>query len=104
MRAFVVGNDDCVLGFALVGVRGTVAGSGAEVDAALAACQADRSIGLVLISRDVADLSRDRVDQMKVGYQRPIVVEIPASAYDAGGVSLYDFVQRMIGIRLGGAR
>ena len=60
MRIFVLGNQDAVLGFSLVGVDGRIVGDADQTKAALDGALADRSIGLLLITSDVAEFARDR--------------------------------------------
>ncbi len=102
MRLYVIGNDNCVLGFSLVGVGGRVVHSGEELDQALDTCLNDPTIGLLLVTEDVAAWRRDRIDEMRVSGVTPLVVEIPGKSGDQHKESLRDIVQRSVGIRLGG--
>lgn len=102
MRIFVIGNSDAVLGFALVGVDGRMATDAQQATEALDACLADRTIGLLLITSDVAGHVRERVDALKVGSLAPLVVEVPGPSVDQGPPSLKDLVQRAVGVSLGG--
>ena len=103
MRTFVIGNEDCVLGFSLVSVDGQIVRNAAELEETLDACLADKTIGLLLITADVAKWSRERIDNLKVTSLSPLVVEIPGEKEDTTYPSLQDFVQRAMGIRLGGS-
>ena len=103
MRILVIGNDDSILGFSLVGVDGRIVGGPEELAPALERALADKSVGLLLITRDVADWARERIDQLKVSSLAPLVVEIPgAEEAPHAAQSLHEFVQRAIGVRLGG--
>lgn len=77
MRLAAIGHADAVLGFSLVGVRGYVATTEEEANAALDAAEADIDIGIILITESVADLARDRVDQLRLCSTCPLVIEIP---------------------------
>ncbi len=102
MRIYVIGNQDAVLGFALVGVDGRIVSDAQEVREALDASLADRSIGLLLVTSDAAEQARERVDALKVNSLEPLVVEIPGQT-DEQPPSLKDLVQRAVGISLGGS-
>jgi V/A-type H+/Na+-transporting ATPase subunit F len=102
MRTFVVGNENCVLGFSLVGVPGQVVKDQAELDKALSTYMADKTIGLLLITSDVAQWARARVDALKVNSIAPLLVEIPGEGEQAAAPSLKEFVQRAVGLNLGG--
>lgn len=102
MRAYVLGNENCVLGFALVGIEGQIVRSEKALDEGLDTYLADHTIGLVLVSSDAADLNRERVDRLKVVSATPLVVEIPGQGEGSAYPSLKDLVQRAVGISLGG--
>ncbi len=100
LRTLVIGNENCVLGLGQMGVPGRVAHTTQEVDAALDAALADATIGIVLISADVASLARARVDRLKVNNISPLVVEVPGP--DGWLMrTMRDFVQSAVGISLG---
>ncbi|MBN1259521.1 MAG: Vacuolar H+transporting two-sector ATPase F subunit [Anaerolineae bacterium] len=84
MKLLVIGNPDAVWGFALTGVGGRIATTGAALEAALDDALADENVGIILITEDVADLARRRVDQLMARSAVPLVVEIPGP----GGPSL----------------
>ncbi|MGC9360376.1 MAG: V-type ATP synthase subunit F [Anaerolineae bacterium] len=100
MKAFVIGSENCVLGFALAGLEGITVRSAEEVDAALDLLMGDPDVALVLISADVAALVRDRVDELKVNSLQPLLVEIPGQHTGTSYPPLRDFVQRAVGVHL----
>ncbi|MBC7236273.1 MAG: V-type ATP synthase subunit F [Chloroflexi bacterium] len=101
MKAYVLGNENCILGFSLVGIEGQIVRSPEELSAALNACLQDEAIGLLLISADVAVHLRERIDQLKVGSLRPLVVEIPGAHGETPYASLQELVQSAVGVSLG---
>lgn len=101
MKLYVLGNQDAVWGFALTGVNGQVVSTSTELDQALDAVLDNKDIGIVLVTEDVADLARQRVDELVIRSRIPIVVEIPGP----GGTSperpsLSELIRRTIGIRV----
>jgi len=103
IRTFVIGNENAVLGLALMGVEGKVVTSAREVDEALATALADKSIGILLITSEAATMARERVDALKVGSFTPLVVEVPGQGQAATYRSFREFVQRVVGVNLGGS-
>jgi V/A-type H+-transporting ATPase subunit F len=101
MKILVIGHPDAVLGFSLAGVGGKVATSVDAVNQALDEAQANKDVGIVLVTQDVAALIPARMEHLKLRSTIPLVVEIPSSG-DApeGQVSLGDIVLRAIGIKL----
>ena len=100
MKAFVIGSESCVLGFALAGLEGVTVRSADEVDAALDLLMGDPGVALVLISADVAALARNRVDELKINSLQPLLVEIPGQHTGTSYPPLREFVQRAIGVQL----
>lgn len=100
MRYFVIGDEDTVLGFSLVGTRGMVASNREEADAALRSALENRDYGIIIITMDVADMIREEVDRYMFSETFPLIVEIPNKA--TGGVSrdLKALVNEAIGVSL----
>jgi len=97
----VIGNQDAVWGFALAGVRGQIATTAEELNRALDSALADKEVGIVLVTEDVADLDRQRVDALRVRSAIPLVVEIPGPGGPRPGrPSLSEVVRRTIGVRI----
>jgi len=101
MRAVVIGNPDCVLGFALAGIAGRIARTREEAVTALDEALADPSIAMVLITTEAASWQRERVDDLKVTSVTPLVMEIPGQQAGQVFPSLLEMVQRTVGISLG---
>lgn len=101
MKTYVIGNEDAILGFSLVGIQGHAVRNSAELEAALQACLADKAIGLLLITGDVAQFARERIDALRLSSLAPLVVEIPGGQGEAPGLSFREFVQRAVGVSLG---
>ena len=102
MRPYVIGNENCVLGFRLVGVQGVVAREAEHLRTALRDAIEHPEITLVLVTADVADLDRKLMDDLKINSAETLVVEIPAQGDQGGSLSLTEFVQRAVGVSLGG--
>ena len=101
MKVMVIGNQESVLGFSLVGVGGLTASSTNEVNQALDKALSMTGIGIILVSQDVAKLIETRMNDLKLRSTIPLVIEIPGP----GGISsdepsLSDVVLRAIGIKI----
>lgn len=77
MDYFVIGDEDTVLGFSLVGVFGVVATCTDEAKAAWDKAIENRDYGVIIITEDVASLIRPVVDRYLFSETFPLVVEIP---------------------------
>ena len=100
MKVLVIGNQEAVLGFSLVGVEGITASSPEEVNLALDESLAKPDVGIILVTQDVARLIDNRMGELKLHSTIPLVVEIPGPAgvpFDEP--SLRDVVIKAIGIK-----
>jgi len=101
MKVFVIGSQEAVLGFSLVGVRGRQAESAAEVNEALDEALSTADNGIVLVTADAARLVEARMDHLKLRSTVPLVVEIPGPAgVGPNEPTLNEIVLRAIGIKL----
>ena len=101
MKLFVVGNQDAVWGFALAGVRGQIVATADELYQALDTVLADEEIGIVLVTEDVADLARRRIDELVTRSHKPLVVEIPGPGGPSPDrPSLSEIIRQTIGVKV----
>lgn len=101
MSIFVVGDENTVIGFSLVGIEGEAVTGEDAARAALGEAVDREGVEIVLVTEQWAGRMRETVDQLKMNRSRPLVLEIPGDGTEAEGTSLRDLVQRAAGIRLG---
>ena len=98
---YVLGDKNTVLGFALVGIAGTVVHSQESFEQALAEQLNRPDLRLLFITQQAAAFDQERVDQIKSASSlSPVVVELPGSDREEGGRSLRELVQLAVGIDL----
>jgi V/A-type H+/Na+-transporting ATPase subunit F len=101
MKVFVIGHPEAVLGFSLVGLPVQVATSAGEANQALDGVLEDPTIGIVIVTSDVAALIEPRMNQLKLRSNVPLVVEIPGPAgVPPDQPSLDELVFRAIGVKV----
>jgi len=101
MKVLVIGHSEAVLGFSLAGVNGRVVSTADEANRALDETLASKEVGIVLVTRDVAKLISNRVEDLKLHSTIPLVVEIPGpEGISPDEPSLSEVVLRAIGIKL----
>ena len=101
MKVLVIGNQEAVLGFSLVGLHGKTVTFAQEANQALDEALATPDTGIVLVTADTAELIQARMDQLKLRSTVPLVVEIPGPmGMGADQPSLNEIVLRAIGIKL----
>jgi V/A-type H+-transporting ATPase subunit F len=101
MRYYVIGDEDTVLGFGMVGVDGEAVKNSKEAEQAFRVALADEGIGIVIITERSADLIRSLVDQYLFREKFPLIVEIPDRQGSVPGKpKIREMVNKAIGIRL----
>jgi len=102
VKYYLLGDEDAVLGFGMVGVAGRAVASAAEAAAAFDEACADSDLGILIITERVAQLIRPRVDRLVYSDDFPLLVEIPdRQGRMAGRPGIRDTVNAAIGIKLG---
>ena len=77
MKYAVIGDEDTVLGFGIVGVLGKVATNEAETRHAFQELRADEEVSIIIITERLADLIRPIVDRYLFTESFPLIVEVP---------------------------
>jgi V/A-type H+-transporting ATPase subunit F len=101
MKYYVIGDEDTVLGFDLVGVRGIVARDVGEAEGVFDSAVSDPDVGIVIITERTVDLIRSKVNQYQFTERFPLVVEIPdreGPKKDRTGIR--EMVNATIGVKL----
>lgn len=101
MKLMVIGHQDAVRGFALVGVEGQIVTTSEAINQALDAALNDKSIGIILVTEEAAALARQRVDRLTAHSTIPLVVEIPGpGGPQANRPALSEVIRRTTGVRI----
>lgn len=101
MRYFIIGDEDAVLGFGLVGVYGQSASTPEQAQQAFSLALEDKEVGIVIITERVAELIRPLVDRYVFAQSFPLIVEIPDRLGPVTGrPGTREMVNQAIGIKL----
>ena len=101
MKYFVIGDEEAILGFGLVGIQGRKAENPQEAEAAFKIALEDRNIGIIIIEDKIADMIRPVVDKYIFTEQFPLIVEVPGrTGKDPDRPSIRAMVNEAIGIKL----
>lgn len=99
MQYFVIGDEDTVLGFSLVGVYGMQATNPAQAKAAWEKALEDKNNGIIIITQPVADMISEIVDRYLFAEMFPLVVVIPGPGGEKSR-DLRSLVNEAIGVSL----
>ncbi len=101
MKYSIIGDEDTVLGFGMVGVSGKVAVNADEAERAFQAILQDKDTSIIIITERIADMIRPTVDKYLFTVSFPLIVEIPdRNGAKPGRPGIKEMVNTAIGIRL----
>jgi len=101
MKYSIIGDEDTVLGFGMVGVSGKVADNPDDAQRAFKAMIEDKETSIIIITERVADMIRPIVDTYLFTVSFPLIVEIPdREGKKPGRPGIKEMVNTAIGIKL----
>ncbi|MBN2136405.1 MAG: V-type ATP synthase subunit F [Sedimentisphaerales bacterium] len=101
MKYSIIGDEDTILGFGIVGVSGRAAADPDQAKRAFEETLQDRDAGIIIITERVADMIRPLVDKYTFTEKFPLVVEIPdRKGPKPGRPAMKELVNMAIGIKL----
>jgi V/A-type H+-transporting ATPase subunit F len=101
MKYSIIGDEDTVLGFGVVGVAGRVAASAEEAQRAFADLLHDKETSIIIITERVADMIRPVVDRYVFTESFPLIVEIPdRHGPTPGRPGIREMVNTAIGLKI----
>ncbi len=101
MKYAIIGDEDTVLGFGVVGVAGRVVTTPDEAQTAFRETLADSDVAIVIMTERIADMMRATVDKYLLTENFPLIVEIPdrkGSLPNRPGIK--ELVNAAIGIKI----
>jgi len=93
-------NTDTQVGMRLAGIEGTIARTRDEAERALETAMQSMNPGIILITEKLAELIPDKVSEIKLSRELPLIVEIPdmhGTRRDPNSITRY--VNESLGIK-----
>lgn len=102
MKMYVISdNSDTCIGLRMAGADGTVVHTEDEVLKELDRVLSRDDIGILLINGSLAELCRDRINDIKTNRTRPLLVEIPdrhGKGRDENAIA--EYIKAAVGIKI----
>jgi len=77
MKAYCIGSEQVVKGFALIGVEGVAPADEAAVGAAVEAALNTPDVGLLLVTDRLAAVVHEKLTDWSFSHRQPLILEIP---------------------------
>ncbi|MCJ7813525.1 V-type ATP synthase subunit F [bacterium] len=101
MKFYVIGDEETVLGFRLVGVEGRVVHTPEEIHESLEYAFKMEELGVIIITERVASTIRSMVDQYIYKTTFPLIIEIPdREGKMEGRGTVRDLIRAAVGVHL----
>ena len=102
MLGFVIGDNDMITGFRLVGIEGIEVTSPDEAKSALKNLLNRGNVAVVIVSQAFSSepSMREEIDKVRRERSTPLIVEIPGSMETPNETSISDLVSKTLGIRM----
>lgn len=102
MNAYVIGDNDMVTGFRLVGVEGVEASTVEDAKLALSKALTRTDIGIIIISQlYFSDQTmQEQVDKIRRERVSPLVVEVPGSKGEFKQIQISEVISKILGMKI----
>lgn len=101
MKYAIIGDEDAIIGFGILGVTGRIATNPDEARRAFEATLDDKETGIIIITERIADMIRPIVNKYLLTIGFPLVVEVPdRSGPKPDRPNIKEMVNNAIGIKL----
>ena len=100
MKMFVISdNIDTFTGLKLVGINGVILHEKEEIEKTLKNTIADKSIGIIIVTKGIVELAKEIVDEIKLRNGLPLIVEISDRHGDySSAEDIEKYINRSIGL------
>ena len=102
MLGFVIGDNDMVTGFRLVGVEGTEVNSQNEAQKALGQALMRNDLGIILISQELSSEPQlhSAIDTVRRERVSPLILEVPSSRAKPTETRISDLISKTLGVKM----
>ncbi len=101
MKGYVIGDEDLVLGFQLLGIRGTVVSNEKEFPEILRRIAEEKDVKIIFIGEDLSTRFQDEIDSLRSKKQDILIVEVPERGKAGGGIpTAQKLLQKILKIRV----
>jgi len=100
MQFHVIGDENTVTGFRMIGLRGEIVETEDETREALEEAFASDDIGIIIITERIAAKVQEEIDEYLYGNDFPLIIQIPdREGPIEGRTSIREMVNAAIGVK-----
>ncbi len=99
MKIVFIGDPLLVSGYRLSGVESIKVTSAAEMIKALEGVYRRADVGIILVDSEYSSQAKEKVEQLKVKYALPVLVEVPGRKGGAD-IDMKSTISRIMGVKV----
>jgi vacuolar-type H+-ATPase subunit F/Vma7 len=100
MLGFVIGDNNMITGFRLVGLEGLEVTSVEEARFALSKALTRKDIAIIIVSEEFSTQLRKDIDKIRQENITPLILEVPGRKGPSGEIKMSDLISKTLGIRV----
>ncbi len=102
MIGYVIGDNDMITGFRLVGVQGAEVNNVDEASEALSQALSRNDLGLIIISEEFSTqpLMQETIDRIRRERKNLLIVEVPGSKGKPSQIKMSDLISKTLGVKI----
>lgn len=102
MKAFLISdNVDTLVGLRIAGINGVVLHESEDISLKIREIEKEKDIGIIIVTEKVASLVEDKIKELKLSKNGPLVLEIPdRHGSNRGKDYILKYIRESIGLRL----
>ncbi|MGI5835090.1 MAG: V-type ATP synthase subunit F [Chloroflexota bacterium] len=97
MKLFIIGHEDTVLGFSLIGIEGFATDDAAEALRKIEELLSEGEVGLIVITAGIARRMGRRLEEIETGATVPVILRVPAPGEPLERPSVREMVRHTLG-------
>jgi V/A-type H+-transporting ATPase subunit F len=99
MKVFFIGDPLLISGYQISGLQVIAVSSGTELIKSIEETLKIADVGIILVDHDFSSQVKDKIEQMKMKYSLPILVEVPGRRTSAK-IDLRSTISKIMGVKI----
>lgn len=101
MKTIFFGDSETALFFELQGIETIIIESESEFHEELKKVKKQKGYGLIIITEELADFAKSRVDALRFSKDLPLVIDVPSiKGGEITKINLSDYIREAIGVKI----
>jgi vacuolar-type H+-ATPase subunit F/Vma7 len=100
LHVIIIGGNDMVTGFQLVGMKGIIVSTVDEAKRALLKLVENIDVAIIIISETFSTKLRSTIDELRLNRIAPLIIELPGKSGLTSTIDMSRIVGKAIGVKV----